>query len=135
MCVQRKILIIEDDTALYELYAVQLKLKGYTVSNIVDGNLAFNGVKDQKPDLVLLDIMLPGKNGIEILQELKADPETKAIKVIMLTNYGTDENISKALELGAEDYMLKYNVVPSEITDKLAGFFGESSNSTVTLVE
>ena len=93
----RKILIIEDDQALYQLYKTELELAGYKVSNVADGNLAFEAVKDQKPDLVLLDLMLPGRNGIEILQEIRADSNIKNTKVVMLTNFGNEENVSSAL--------------------------------------
>ena len=129
----RKILIIEDDQALYQLYKTELELAGYKVSNVADGNLAFEAVKDQKPDLVLLDLMLPGRNGIEILQEIRADSNIKNTKVVMLTNFGNEENVSSALEYGALDYIMKYKIVPSELPNKVATILGESAESVVTV--
>ncbi len=129
-----KILIVEDDIPLYNLYKTELELKGYSVSNVSDGNLAYDAIKSQKPALVLLDLMLPNKNGLQILEELKSQEETKAIKVTILTNFGNEDNVSKALELGAEDYIMKYNIVPSELSDKVASYLGDAENSAVKLV-
>lgn len=131
----KKIMIIEDDVALYNVYSMELKLKGYEVINVPDGMLAVEAVRTQRPDFVLLDLMLPGRNGLEILEELKSDEELSPTKVVMLTNYGDDENVNKALSLGAEDYMLKYNIVPSELSDRIAHYLGDSSSSNVNIVE
>ncbi len=131
----KKIVIVEDDTSLYNLYKIELETKGYDIINVADGSLALNTIKEQKPDLVLLDLMLPGKNGLQILEELKADVEGKAIRVIMLTNFGNEDNVSRALELGAEDYIMKYNIVPSELTDKVASLLGDNADSAVKFVQ
>ncbi len=131
----KKIVIVEDDTSLYNLYKIELETKGYDIVNVADGSLALNTIKEQKPDLVLLDLMLPGKNGLQILEELKADADGKAIRVIMLTNFGNEDNVSRALELGAEDYIMKYNIVPSELTDKVASLLGDTSDSAVKFVQ
>lgn len=131
----RKILIVEDDIPLYNLYKTELEMKGYEVSNVADGNLAYDAVKTQKPDLVLLDLMLPNKNGLQILEELKGQDETKTFKVIILTNFGNEDNVSKALELGAGDYIMKYNIVPSELSEKVASFLGDAEDSAVKFIE
>src|SRR3989304_7717333 len=131
---KRKVLIIEDDIALYNMYSTELSLKGYEVLNVSDGSKAFEEAKKEKPDLVLLDVMLPQKNGLAILEELKSNEDTRDIRVVMLTNYGTDENISKAVELGAEDYIMKYNIVPSELSSKINAILGDSSDSAIKLV-
>jgi len=128
----KKILIVEDDVALYNMYSAELKLKGFDVINISDGSMAIESIKRERPDLVLLDVMLPQKNGLQILEDLKGDDDIKGTKVVMLTNYGTDENISKAVELGAEDYVMKYNIVPADLSDKVKSILGE--NSDVKLV-
>ena len=129
----KKILVVEDDQAFFNVCATELKLKGYDVVHVADGNLAVAKIKEEAPNLVLLDIILPGVNGLDILRELKESDETKEIKVVMLTNFGTDDNISKAVELGADDYFMKYNVVPSELSEKLAPYLGEASDSGVSL--
>ena len=131
---KRKVLIIEDDIALYNMYSTELSLRGYEVLNVSDGSKAFEEVKKAKPDLILLDVMLPQRNGLDILGDLKSTEETKDIRVVMLTNYGTDENISKAVELGAEDYILKYNIVQSELSSKVNAILGDESDSAIKLV-
>jgi len=126
-----KILIVEDDEALATLYKTELELKSYEVFVVSNGSLALSEVRKIIPDLVLLDIMLPGKNGLEILQEIRIDEKLKDVKVIMLTNFGSEENVSTALELGAVDYIMKYKIVPSELTDRVAVILGRKSNPIV----
>jgi len=114
-----KIMIIEDDTHLLKNYVTELELLKYKVVSISDGGKAVAAVQKEKPDLVLLDIMLPNKNGIDILEELRQDDGFKELPVVMLTNYGDEENIRKSLELGALDYLKKYNVTPSDVGQRL----------------
>lgn len=130
---QYKVLIIEDDAALYTLYKTELELKNYMVSNVSDGNLALEAIREQKPDLVLLDLMLPGKNGLQILQEVRADEEIKETKVLVVTNFGNEDNVSAALELGAEDYVMKYKIVPNELAEKIATILGNSTESGIKI--
>ncbi len=129
----KKIVVVEDDQAFYNLCAPELKLKGYDVVHVADGNMAVSRIREEMPDLILLDIILPGINGLDILRELKEAEETAEVAVIMLTNFGTDENISKAVELGADDYLMKYNLVPSELPEKLAPYLGADSSAGVSL--
>ncbi len=129
----KKILIIEDDQSLYNVYSAELKLRGYEVSSCIDGDTAMDAIEENSPDLILLDIILPGRNGLEILEEIKSRDEYEDIKIIMVTNYGNNENVRKALELGAEDYVLKYNIVPSELSKKVAAIFGEETESPVSI--
>ena len=112
-------MIIEDDTHLLKNYVTELELLKYKVVSISDGGKAVAAVQKEKPDLVLLDIMLPNKNGIDILEELRQDDGFKELPVVMLTNYGDEENIRKSLELGALDYLKKYNVTPSDVGQRL----------------
>ncbi|MFC1622314.1 PleD family two-component system response regulator [Patescibacteria group bacterium] len=129
----KKILVVEDDQSFYNLVSTALGAKGYDVVHVSDGNVAVTRIKEEMPQLVLLDIILPGINGLDILRELKETEETKDIKVLMLTNFGTDDNISKAVELGADDYFMKYNIVPSELSEKLAPYLGEKFDSGVSV--
>ncbi len=127
------ILIVEDDVSFYTLYGTELQTRGYKVSNVSDGSLAVQTIKDQQPDLVLLDLVLPGRNGLDILREIRSQQEFENLKVVILTNYGGEENVSTALELGATDYVMKYKIVPSELADKIASLFGDSDNSVVKM--
>jgi len=127
----KTILIVEDDMALAKLYSTELELAGYTVVHVAEGTGAVDSIKQNNPDLVLLDIMLPGKNGLEILQDIRDDEAISYVAVIMLTNFGNEENVSTALELGALDYVMKYKITPTEMKDKLASIFGEETDSVV----
>lgn len=129
----KKVLIVEDDMALFNMYSVELKIKGYDVLNVNDGLQALPKAKDYRPDIILLDIMLPGMNGLNILTELKSDPQTMEIPVIMLTNYGSEDNVKKALESGASDYIMKYKILPSELSDKIELVLGTSAESDVRI--
>ncbi len=125
-----KILIVEDDASLYAIYSAELKLRGYEVHHCADGMQAMSMIRDIRPDLILLDIILPGRNGLEILDELMHTDEFVEQKVIVVTNYGNSENVKRALELGALDYVLKYNIVPSELSAKVADVLGEADSAS-----
>ncbi|OGC47151.1 hypothetical protein A2886_00700 [candidate division WWE3 bacterium RIFCSPHIGHO2_01_FULL_42_13] len=131
----RKILLIEDDMALANLYKMELESKGNTVIHVAEGSLAVEAVRQNTPDVVLLDVMLPGKNGLEILQEVRDSEDIKNAKVVMLTNFGNEENVSTALELGALDYIMKYKITPSEMSDKIASLLGDSTESVVKVTD
>ena len=110
-------------------------MKGYDVVHVSDGALGVEKAISEKPDLILLDIVLPGTSGLDILKELRERPESKDAKVVMLTNFGSDENINKAMEYGANDYLMKYNIVPSELPDKIAILMGEASGAGIKVTQ
>ncbi len=129
-----KILFVEDDMAFFNLCAMELKMKGFDVVHVSEGTSAIGKIRDEKPDLVLLDIVLPGMNGLDILKELKESEDLKNIKVAMLTNFGMDDNVNRAMELGADDYFMKYNIVLSELPDKISTILGSKTGSGVKVV-
>ena len=134
MYMSKKILFVEDDEGFFNLFSAALSMKGYQIVHVADGSEAVEKVKSEKPDLVLLDIILPGMSGLDILKELKETEETKNVKIVMLTNFGTDENVTRAMELGSDDYLMKYNVVPSELPNKIASLLGETADSGVKFI-
>jgi len=115
----KKILIIEDDKFLRELIAHKLIKEGYEISEAVDGEEGFKKVKDEKPALVLLDLILPGIDGFEVLGKMKEDPGLSSIPVIILSNLGQKEDVEKGLKLGAFDYLIKAHFTPGEIIEKI----------------
>ena len=115
----KKILIIEDDKFLRELISQKLVKEGYETSEAIDGEEGFKKVKDEKPDLVLLDLILPGIDGFEVLSNVKEDPILAQIPVIILSNLGQKEDIEKGLRLGAVDYLIKAHFTPGEIIEKI----------------
>ena len=133
-CMSKKILFVEDDEGFYNLFSAALSMRGYDIVHVADGSQAVEKAHLEKPDLILLDIILPGTSGLDILKELKESDDTKEIKVVMLTNFGTDANVNKAVELGADDYLMKYNVVPSELPDKIAALLGETTDSGIKMI-
>ncbi len=119
----KKILIIEDDKFLRELIGQKLLKEGYDIVEAVDGEKGIKSVKDEKPDLVLLDLILPGIDGFEVLTKIKEDTEIAQIPVIILSNLGQKDDIEKGLKMGAADYLIKAHFTPGEIIDKIKVVF------------
>lgn len=114
-----KIVLIEDDSFLAGMYATKLNLEGFEVIQASDGLEGVEKVREIKPDMVLLDIILPKMDGFEVLEALKKDPDLKDIPVMMLTNLGKKEEVDKGFEMGAVDYLIKAHFVPSEVIKKI----------------
>lgn len=115
----KKILIIEDDKFLRELTTQKLIEEGYEVEKAVDGEEGLKKIKKYKPDLILLDLILPILDGFEVLSKAKEDPELAYIPVIIFSNLDERENMEKCLKLGAIDYLIKAHVTPGEIIEKI----------------
>ncbi len=115
----KKILIIEDDKFLRELISRKLENEGYSIVEAVDGEEGIKKIRDEPPDLVLLDLILPGIDGFEFLTRVKQDPTLAPIPVIVLSNLGQREEIEKGLKLGAIDYLVKAHFTPGEIVEKI----------------
>jgi len=114
-----KILIVEDDPFLSEMYSTKLVQEKFDVDFAVDGKEAVKKARETKPDLILLDIVLPKMDGFEVLQEIKKDPELRNIQIIALTNLGQKEEVEKGLKLGADDYIVKAHFTPTEVINKI----------------
>jgi CheY-like chemotaxis protein len=115
----KKILFVEDETAIQKTLGESLRNKGYDVQSALDGEIALKLVKNEKPDLILLDIILPKKNGLEVLEELRKDKSTKDIPVIILTNLENIGEVERAIELGATTYLVKANYSLDEVIEKV----------------
>lgn len=114
-----KILIIEDDQFLKDLIERKLVQASYQVLSCSDGEEGLKAIAEQKPDLVLLDILLPSMSGWEVLEKIKANPEINKIPVLILTNLGEKEDVEKGLKIGADDYIIKAHFTPNEIIQKI----------------
>lgn len=117
-----KILIIEDEEVLRKVLREKFEKEKFTVEVVSDGERALATAKQFAPDLVLLDIMLPKKNGLEVLAALREDPECERMPVIMLSNLGEDEKITRALALGAVDYLVKTQHPINEVVEKVKNY-------------
>ncbi|MBD3244573.1 MAG: response regulator [Candidatus Moranbacteria bacterium] len=115
---KRKILIAEDDPFISEIYLTDLETKGYQVEIATDGQQAIEKLNSGPYSLVLLDILMPKKDGFAVLSEINANPNIE-IPVIVLSNLGRKEHISKALDMGAQDYIIKTQFTPQEVVDKI----------------
>ena len=116
---KKKILIVEDDRFLRELMAKKLAAEGFDVKEAVDGEDGIKKAKEEKPNLILLDLILPGIDGFEVLSRIKEDPSLEVIPVIILSNLGQREDVERGLKLGADDYLVKAKFTPSEIISKI----------------
>ncbi|MBI5405202.1 MAG: response regulator [Candidatus Kerfeldbacteria bacterium] len=114
-----KILVVEDDSFLAGMYVTKLGLEGFSVDLAGDGKDGLKKAREWKPDLILLDIVLPVMDGFSMLTELKADADTRAIPVMLLTNLGAKGDVEKGLALGAADYLIKAHFMPSEVVEKV----------------
>lgn len=116
--IKKKILLVEDEPLLISLYKETFDNELYQFNIAETGNDAIQAVKNDPPDLILLDILLPGMNGFEVLRKLKSSPKTRDVPVIVLTNLGseeTDKDKQLALSLGAIDYLIKSYHTPEEM--------------------
>jgi two-component system alkaline phosphatase synthesis response regulator PhoP len=104
---KEKILVVDDEEDILELIRYNLVKEGYQVSTVTSGEEALNKAKQEMPDLVLLDLMLPGLDGLEVCRELKRQPSTSQIPIVMLTAKTEDIDVVTGLELGSDDYITK----------------------------
>lgn len=114
-----KVLLVEDDPVLGEMYEIRLKAQDYEVLRAVNGKKALEEMPHFKPDIVLLDIMMPEMNGLEVLKYLRSQKETKEIPIMMLTALSQSKDRMASLEAGADDYIVKSETVPRDVVEKV----------------
>ena len=115
----KKILLVEDEDFIRELYVRQLTKAGFTVKNAVDGVTGLNMLKTEPFDLLLLDIMLPGMNGLQLLREFKTQNPNSKMITILLTNLGQEAVIKEGFELGAQAYLIKASYTPDQVVNEV----------------
>ena len=115
----KKILIVEDDEFLRSLNAKRLETEGFKIVVAVDGQSAIDLIPKEMPDLIFLDLLLPGVDGFEVLKRIKADAKTKDIPVVVFSNLGQKEDIEKAHNLGAIDFLVKANFTLDDVVVKI----------------
>lgn len=122
----KKILLAEDDKYISLAYKDGLERNGFGMVIAFDGIEAVKKIRSEKPDLVLLDLIMPNKNGFEVLEEIKKDKAIKDIPVIILSNLGQESDIEKGKALGAADYLIKSNISMKEVIIKIKMHLGEA---------
>ena len=120
-----KVLLVDDDANLLDLYSTVFRKNNLNFVIAKNGNEALEKAKDEKPKLVLLDIMLPDLNGFDVLKQLRDKPETKELTIWMLSVLAEQSNKTKAQELGADDYIVKSSYTPQQIVAKVKEFLAK----------
>lgn len=116
---KKKILIVEDDMFIRDIYKVRFEQEGYEVTLAENGMACLDVLQKKNPDMILLDIMMPGMNGIDVLKKLKERDDWKEIPVIMLTNISEREKVNEVMDLQVKDYLIKSHFTPSEVVQKV----------------
>ncbi len=119
----KKILFIEDEIRLQEALTTKFRGEGYEVFSATDGESGLKIAEEQKPDLILLDLILPKKDGFKVMEALKNKPETKDIPIIILTNLEGGKDIERCLSFGVHSYLAKTNYTLGEIAQKVGEVF------------
>lgn len=113
------VLIVEDDTTLADMYKQKFDMEGFTTILAGDGDSGIAKAKESHPNIILLDVIMPRMDGFTTLSAIKADNEIKNIPVILLTNLGQEEDMSKGTKMGAVGYLIKANLTPAEVVNKV----------------
>jgi CheY-like chemotaxis protein len=126
-----KILLIEDDGLMSRMYGRLFSYEGYDVQIAADGEAGFVKAKEWQPDLILLDVMMPKMNGLELMQKLREDPRTREIMVVLLTNLGIQEKLDEAMRLGATGCIIKSNHSPEEVIKMVEEFMSKKKTTQI----
>jgi DNA-binding response OmpR family regulator len=129
MDTKKKILLVEDDTSLAAVYKSRLELEGFEIREVNNGEDALSAAVEFKPDLVLLDAMMPKISGFDVLDILRNTPETTNIRVIMLTALSQPKDKERAESLGVDDYLVKSQVVIGDVVERVKHHLGLTTQS------
>lgn len=116
-----KVLIVDDERGILKMYSEYLKISGFEVIQATDGETGIKLAKEQKPNVILLDIIMPRYNGLDVLKNIKKDPDISNIPVFLLTNLPEESSGDKAKELGAYGYLVKAQYEPKMVVDVIKG--------------
>lgn len=119
---KKRILIIEDDVHISRVYDVKLKKEGFDTIFAVNGEEGVEKITAEKPDLIILDLMVPRKDGFGVLEDIKKDPELAKIPVLVLSNLGQQSDKDRALALGANEYLIKVNYSMQDVIDRAKSY-------------
>ena len=123
---KKRILLVEDDPFISEMYTLKFEKAGFASEVAMTGKEGVAKTREWRPDIVLLDVLIPEMDGFEVLSILKKDPGVKSIPVIMLTNLGQKEDIEKGAALGAAAYVVKAHFTPQEVVEKVRAILASS---------
>lgn len=126
---QKKILLVEDDKGLAAVYITRLEAEGFSVKHVPNGEDALSNALEFKPDLILLDVMMPKISGFDVLDILRNTPETNNIRIVMLTALSQESDMEKAKSLGVDDYLVKSQVVIADVVERIKMHLGMSNTA------
>lgn len=115
-----KVALIEDDLAIVQMYKTKFESEGYAVQTAGDGLSGLALIEEFEPDVVLLDLMMPGMTGLEMLQKLRSQAAGRNAKIVVLTNMGDTETATRVYKMAADDYMVKAEMTPKQVADRVA---------------
>lgn len=124
MDTKKKILLVEDDAALANVYKTRLEMEGFDVRHVDNGEDALTNAREYRPDLIVLDVMMPKINGFDVLDLLRNTPETMSMRVIMMTALSQAKDKERAEQLGADDYLVKSQVVIGDVVGRIKHHLG-----------
>jgi len=124
MDTKKKLLLVEDDVALSAVYTSRMELEGFEIREVSNGELALSAALEFKPDLILLDAMMPKISGFDVLDILRNTPETSNIRIIMLTALSQPKDKERAEKLGVDDYLVKSQVVIGDVVERVKYHLG-----------
>lgn len=125
-----KILLVDDEEAILDVFKQALEQAQFEVVTALTGTEGMEKARADKPEVIFLDQVLPDMNGNQVLQQLKADPDTKRIPIAMLSNFSQDTLVQNAMKMGASDYILKYQIAPADLVAKAQSLYDESKALT-----
>jgi len=120
-----RVLVIDDEPALLDIYSTKLRLDGFEVITASDGVLGFTAATHESPDIVLLDVLMPKIDGFEVLRDLRGNPKTKDLPIIILSNLGQEYEVKRGMSLGADRFLTKADLTPSKVSDAVNGLLVE----------
>lgn len=124
-----KVAIIEDDIAIVQMYRTKFENEGYEVATAQDGVAGLELLTDFQPDIVLLDLMMPNMNGLDMLSKLRNQPGGRQTKVVVLTNMGDTETATKVYKMAADDYIVKAEMTPKQVAERVKVLLAKDSSA------
>ena len=114
-----KILVVDDDPFILDMYVMKFKEQGFQIETAMDGKTALEKIEIVKPDIVLLDVVMPKIDGFDVIKKIKENKTPRTFKILFLTNFGQKEDVERGMELGADGYIIKAHFTPSEVAAKV----------------
>ena len=123
-----KVAIIEDDMAIVQMYRTKFETEGYDVATAEDGASGLELIDSFSPDIILLDLMMPNMNGLDMLSRLRSQPNGREAKVVVLTNMGDTETATKVYKMAADDYIVKAEMTPKQVAERVKALLAKGGS-------